>query len=182
MNRYYSRHNEVNTIYNIIRKRAFKVICIGAVIMITLIVGIYNSTNTTHASNNKEKRVISIEVKSGATLWSIANEYADYDMYKDNKEYVDSYVKENIPSVKVIKGDATYLMWMDVRDICADSVRLCEYIRQTTGLYISNGRQFGKAGEGFVRINVACPREIVKLGMEKFKEAVILFNGTKGKC
>lgn len=100
----------------------------------------------------------------------------------DNKEYVECYVKDNIPSVKVIKGDATYLMWMDVRSICSDSVRLCEYIRQTTGLYISNGRQFGKAGEGFVRINVACPREIVKLGMEKFKEAVILFNGTKGKC
>ncbi len=100
MNRYYSRHNEVNTIYNIIRKRAFKVICIGAVIMITLIVGIYNSTNTTHASNNKEKRVISIEVKSGATLWSIANEYADYDMYKDNKEYV-----EEIKSINNLKSD-----------------------------------------------------------------------------
>jgi len=53
---------------------------------------------------------------------------------------------------------ATYLLWLDCRDITADSSRLQLHFRETPGLYVTGGSHYGTGGKGFFRMNIACPR------------------------
>ena len=55
--------------------------------------------------------------------------------------------------------------WLDCSKITADAQKLAAYIRRTTGLYVSEGSQFGQGGECFLRVNIACPRSVLKEGM-----------------
>ena len=104
-------------------------------------------------------------------LWlSELNEY----IYK-NKEYAYNYIDKNIKGAKAIRSDATYLIWVDIKKICPDSKKLADFILKNTGLLVSAGNVYGEAGEGFFRINLATSFENVKLGLEKFKEGVKLF-------
>ena len=70
------------------------------------------------------------------------------------------------------EADATYLLWLDVRKISNDSKKICSYIRNRTGLYLIPGIEYGKAGEGFLRMNIACPKSRVEDGMERLKESI----------
>lgn len=94
-----------------------------------------------------------------------------------NKEYMAKFIKENIPEFKVIKQDATYLMWIDISALTNNSKEFCDFLRKETGLFIQAGYVYGKGGEGFIRINLAtslsnvidaCNR--LKSGVEKYKE------------
>ena len=70
----------------------------------------------------------------------------------------------------VIKSDATYLMWVDLHQNGDD---FAKELRDKTGLYINGGSEYGKCGENFVRINLACPKKILEDAMnrlEKFTE------------
>lgn len=92
-----------------------------------------------------------------------------------NRDYAEDYIKKNIPELTVIHGDATYLMWVDCRKITAYSSLFLNDLRKNTGLFLSKGEAYGKGGEGFIRINLACPRSRVEEGMTRLKEGVSLF-------
>jgi cystathionine beta-lyase len=77
--------------------------------------------------------------------------------------------------VRIVSSEATYLLWADCGAVTDDTDRLADFIRTETGLYISAGAQFGGNGKRFVRINVACPRSVVRDGMERFKRGIKLF-------
>ena len=68
-----------------------------------------------------------------------------------------------------MKGDATYLMWVDVHEICKDSKRFTAFLRQNTGLFITAGSVYGAGGDGFVRINLACPKSTLMDGLARLK-------------
>ena len=74
-------------------------------------------------------------------------------------------MQQEVPDIKVTPGEATYLLWLDCSKITADAQKLAAYIRRTTGLYVSEGSQFGQGGECFLRVNIACPRSVLKEGM-----------------
>ena len=65
---------------------------------------------------------------------------------------------ENLPQIHVVDADATYLMWLDCSALTDDSVAFTQMIREKTGLYLSEGAEFGGNGRYFVRLNIACPR------------------------
>ena len=88
---------------------------------------------------------------------------------------VKKYIDENLKDVKTEVTDATYLMWIDCRNITDDSKRLAAFIRKNTGLYVSAGGQYGKAGEGYIRMNVACCREVLNDGLERFKNGINMY-------
>lgn len=83
----------------------------------------------------------------------------------ENKKYAIEFLHQEVPDVKVTPGEATYLLWLDCSKITAHAKKLAEYIRKTTGLYVSEGSQFGQGGECFLRVNIACPGSVLKEGM-----------------
>lgn len=93
---------------------------------------------------------------------------------QNNKEIVENYVKKNIPSLSVVTGDATYLMWLDYTKINKDS-DLASFIKKKTGLWITEGSEYGSGGEGFLRMNIATQKENVLDGLERLKRGIELY-------
>jgi cystathionine beta-lyase len=91
---------------------------------------------------------------------------------KGNLEYLLNYFKENIPSCKVIVPEGTYLIWVDCRQLGMNSKELNDFFLNKAKVWFNNGRMFGDNGEGFVRINIACPRKLLKEGLERVKKAL----------
>lgn len=93
----------------------------------------------------------------------------------NNKLIVKKYIQEHIPSLSFELTDATYLIWIDISNITNDSSAFCKHLRTTTGLYISEGIKYGKVGNSFVRINIACPKERLLDGLSRLEEGVKTF-------
>lgn len=89
-----------------------------------------------------------------------------------NLEFLLNYVKENIPKAKVMVPDATYLVWIDFSDYKIDSKTLHKTLKYEGKIWLDEGYLFGKAGEGFERINIACPRKILEEGLKRIKDCI----------
>ena len=68
-----------------------------------------------------------------------------------------------------MESDATYLMWIDCSNMCNDTERLCIVLEEKYGVKMSVGGEFGTGGNQFLRINVACSRELLLEGLRRFK-------------
>ena len=66
-------------------------------------------------------------------------------------------------------------MWLDITDTGGSSSQLAEFIRRETGLYLSDGKAYGGDGEHFLRMNIACPRSVLKDGLERLKSGIEIF-------
>lgn len=91
---------------------------------------------------------------------------------KGNLDFVRSYLEENLPQVKLIEPEGTYLVWLDCRGLGLSEEELEQFIARKAKLWLDDGAIFGKAGEGFERVNIACPRSVVKEALERLKKAV----------
>ena len=101
----------------------------------------------------------------------------ELNLYIDkNFEYYYDFIKNNIKNAKTIKEEATYLAWLDVRNITMDDIKLSKFIRERTGLYISAGSSYGKSGRGFLRINLATSKKNVIDGLNRLKKGIELFS------
>ena len=89
-----------------------------------------------------------------------------------NKKAVREFVNRNIPEITVTESEATYLVWMDCSYFTDDSVALCEAIREKTGLYLSEGKEYGGNGRYFLRLNTACPRVRLDDGLSRLETAL----------
>lgn len=92
-----------------------------------------------------------------------------------NFDYVTNFIKENIPEVKVVSGDATYLIWLDVAQLTNNSKKLADFIRKETGLFISAGNVYRGNGNTFLRMNLASPLSMVKDGMKRLEKGIEAF-------
>ena len=90
-----------------------------------------------------------------------------------NREYVAAYLSANIPQMKLVPSEATYLLWLDCREYCkargVTSAVLERELRENAHVFISKGVIYGDAGEGFLRMNIACPRAILNDALERIK-------------
>lgn len=91
---------------------------------------------------------------------------------KENIVFVKEYVKEHLPTVHMIEPEGTYLIWLDFRETGLSVEELDALIIHKAKLWLDSGKMFGKPGEGFQRINVACPRSILKEALVKIKDAL----------
>ena len=89
-----------------------------------------------------------------------------------NISYVREFLKERIPAIQFIEPEGTYLVWLDFRELGLTEGEREDLIVKKAGLWLDSGAMFGPAGEGFERINIACPRSIVKQAMESLERAV----------
>ena len=90
---------------------------------------------------------------------------------KGNLDFVRSYLKENLPQIKLIEPEGTYLVWLDCRELGLSEKELEQFIAQKAKLWLDDGVIFGKAGEGFERVNIACPRATLEEALERLKKA-----------
>lgn len=90
----------------------------------------------------------------------------------ENKQIVDNYLKEELPIIKLVECDATYLLWLDCSALNVHSKMLGEFLRQNQGLFLSSGHEFGEVGKNFMRMNIACPPELLKEGLAKLKAGI----------
>ena len=102
------------------------------------------------------------------------NELNEY-IYQ-NKLIVKEYLKTEIPQIKLVWGDGTYLLWLDCSSLNMDSKRLAAEIRKTTGLYLMAGSHYGKGGKNFLRMNIACPKLMLFDGLERLKNGRKKYN------
>ena len=80
----------------------------------------------------------------------------------DNFEFLKAYFNENIPKVKVIEPEGTYLIWLDFSAFGLHQNELDSILINQAGVWLSSGTSFGPQGEGFQRINIACPRNTLQ--------------------
>ena len=86
-----------------------------------------------------------------------------------NKLIVKEYISRELPMLHLVDSDATYLLWIDCGKVTNNSIELTDFIRKQTGLFLSNGSQYGDSGKKFIRMNIACPKEILIDGLNRFK-------------
>ncbi len=99
----------------------------------------------------------------------------------ENKRTAAAFLKTYLPGIVLVPSDATYLLWLDCAGVCADASRLQEFLRRETGLYLSEGAQYGKAGESFLRMNIACPRATLMDGLSRLRGGVEKFVRLRGE-
>ncbi len=93
----------------------------------------------------------------------------------NNKQIVIQFIQNYLPQLHVIPSQATYLLWIDCSDISDDSVELVEFIRRKTGLYLSDGYEYGENGKCFIRMNVACPVSRLKDGLARLQTGILAY-------
>lgn len=91
---------------------------------------------------------------------------------QENRKCVSEFIKAEIPQISLVPSEATYLLWLDCSKVTDSGDELAAHIRRTTGLYLSGGNQYGKTGERFLRLNIACPKEKLIDGLNRLKEGV----------
>lgn len=90
-----------------------------------------------------------------------------------NYLFVDEFLKNHMPGIKCQKPDATYLLWMDFRELGLDDRELADFCLKEGNVALDGGVWFGKGGSGFMRMNIGCPRSLVKKGLEQLQAAYI---------
>lgn len=93
----------------------------------------------------------------------------------ENKTYVRERIAAELPQVKVVPSEATYLLWLDCRAVSEHSTPLAKCLKENTGLLLIDGAGYGAGGDGFLRINLACPRCTVEDGIDRFVRGVKAF-------
>jgi cystathionine beta-lyase len=89
-----------------------------------------------------------------------------------NMAFFINEVERRIPGVSVIRPEATYLAWVDLRALGLDGLALQSFVRGRARLAVDDGYAFGPGGEGFIRVNVACPRRILAEAVDRLARAV----------
>ena len=105
----------------------------------------------------------------------------------ENRRFACDYIKKEIPGAVPVEAEATYLLWLDVSGIgVTDGIAkgrtgcegrtvsefIAHELRRITGLYVCEGSEYGMAGDGFLRINLACPRSILTDGLGRLKRGI----------
>ena len=94
----------------------------------------------------------------------------------ENKQIVKEYLEKELPIIMIVDCDATYLLWLDCSALNVHSKVLSGFLRTNQGLFLSAGSDFGHCGDGFLRMNIACPQELLMEGLRRFKAGVIALN------
>ena len=89
-----------------------------------------------------------------------------------NFDFVVDYCEKHIPKIKTYAPDATYLMWLDCRELGMSNEALQDFMIQKAKLGLNDGCSFGRSLTGFMRLNAACPRSVLEQVMKQLEAAV----------
>lgn len=120
------------------------------------------------ARNNCFSLVAAIAAYTQGEPW--LTELIDY--LEGNMTFVKNFLEQNIPQVKAYLPQATYLMWLDFSALGLDNKALQEFLVQKAGIALNDGTSFGEGGNGYARLNTACPRVVLEKALGQLKEAL----------
>ena len=89
-----------------------------------------------------------------------------------NLRYLEAYVSSHIPKMTVVRPEGTYLVWLDCRRLGLNKWELKQLVLNKARVYLDEGFIFGREGEGFERINIACPRSVLVEALDRIKKAI----------
>ncbi|HCT92677.1 MAG TPA: cystathionine beta-lyase [Lachnospiraceae bacterium] len=98
----------------------------------------------------------------------------------ENKQCVRRFMEEKLPCIRVVPSRATYLLWLDCSGVTEDAGDLAAFIRKDSGLYLTEGEEYGACGRQFIRLNAACPRGRLLEGLERLEKSVLHFCQKEG--
>lgn len=97
------------------------------------------------------------------------------DYLTENRNFLVNYVKENFHGVRITNPESTYLAWLDFSELIEQgkvTEPLQDFFIEKGKVAFNDGPTFGPGGEGFVRLNFGCPREVLIEGLERMKTAL----------
>ena len=89
-----------------------------------------------------------------------------------NIDFLTGYCRENMPKIKPLRPQASFLVWLDCRSLGLDHDQLIDLFINKAGLALNDGEMFNPGGQGFMRLNVGTPREILKSALERLHKAI----------
>lgn len=93
-----------------------------------------------------------------------------------NLEFVSDYVERNIPGVRIISPEASFLIWVDFRGLVLTQAELMDLLLDKARLALNDGTMFGIQGKGFARLNIGCPRSVLAEALDHIRQAVATIN------
>ena len=89
-----------------------------------------------------------------------------------NIDFTEQFLKERIPAIGMIRPQASYLIFLDCRRLGLPQPELVNLFVDKAHLALNDGTMFGRGGEGFMRLNVGCPRSVLRRALEQLEQAV----------
>jgi len=127
------------------------------------------------------KKLNAIHLFSGNILGTVATKAAfDYgnswrlqmlDYVQKNIDFVEQFLIENLPDIRFYRPQATYLLWLDFRKLDWEQKKLVRFMIEKAGIGLNDGTVFSPGGEGFMRMNVACSRLLLKKVLNQILQA-----------
>lgn len=117
-------------------------------------------------------------VEAAVTAFTRGADWLDAlrDYLYENKKLAAAYIEKEIPGVRAVASQATYLLWLDCSGLIGCGREAAGFLRRETGLYLSEGSQYGGNGADFLRMNIACPRAGLKDGLERLKNGLAAYS------
>lgn len=108
------------------------------------------------------------------TAYTECDYYADELMayLEENKNTIMDFLKQRIPEIRLAEPDATYLMWLDCRELRMSQQQLKSFFFEQAKLGLNDGETFGEGGTGFMRMNIACPKATLTEALDRLDRAV----------
>lgn len=91
---------------------------------------------------------------------------------RSNLDFLRGFLNERLPQIHLVEPEGTYLVWLDFRQLGMDDNKLKNLIVDRAGLWLDDGPMFGKGGEGFQRINIACPRSVLEEALSRLENGL----------
>lgn len=92
------------------------------------------------------------------------------DYLNENIGFTENFIQKNIPDIHMFRPEGTYMIWLDFRNSGLDDKALRNKLIHEAGLGLNPGPDFGPGGEGFMRINIACPRSVLTMALGRLKK------------
>ncbi len=125
-------------------------------------------------------KTFSIHMESYFGITSVITSYTYGDEWLDqlmaylegNLNFLMEFVRRRLPQIRVMRPEATYLVWMDCREISRDPSELKKLMYEEARVAFNEGSTYGEPGKGFLRVNIACPRSLLAEALERFASAI----------
>ena len=98
-----------------------------------------------------------------------------------NRKIVDEFLKNELPQIKLVNQDSTYLLWLDCSEICDDVSKLHKFLRSKAKLWLNDGNVYRGAQRCFLRLNIATQKQRLMEGLRRLKNGVLAYDENKNK-